>query len=159
LAESPTTAIIWRRPALLAVGDQCGEQAAADAAADGVGVDVDGILHRVRIGDAGAIGAGIGVAKHHAAGIGDEPGQIARYHAVAAAAHFCGTGWLGFERGAAVTHVMAIDCGDGIHVGAGRRADRDVRRHPASLLLLHDTEGWHEVAGTQRLFLEYAASA
>ena len=76
VAESPMTAIIWRKPQFRAALDQRHQQGLADAAAVHVGCDIDRVLDREAIGRPRAVGPGIGIAGERAVDLGDEIGKL-----------------------------------------------------------------------------------
>src|SRR5579875_1106724 len=132
LPLSPMTAIICRQR--LASRDEGGKQMAADAAAAQRLADIDGVLDRIAIGGAGAIGCCIAVADDGTARLCDEIGQAAAERVLAPARELLDRGRLLLEGGQPVPDMMRIDALDCWQIGGKRIADYGVT-HEFGLLL------------------------
>src|SRR5579875_195696 len=118
----------------LAARDEGGKQMAADAAAAQRLADIDGVLDRIAIGGAGAIGCCIAVADDGTARLCDEIGQAAAERVLAPARELLDRGRLLLEGGQPVPDMMRIDALDCWQIGGKRIADYGVT-HEFGLLL------------------------
>ena len=87
LALSPITASICRAPAAWQRASNSASSRRPDAAALGLGVQVDRVLDAEAVGRARPEVVGIGIAQHPAVLLGHQPGQALGQHVVAAPRH------------------------------------------------------------------------